>query len=104
LMSLVAVTTVAAFEAVGSIIVIAMLIVPAATALLLTDRLWVMVTLSVVFACASALFGHISALIVPSWFGFDDTSTSGMIAVVSGLFFALTMFVAPRHGLLRKWL
>ena len=103
-MSLVAVTTVAAFEAVGSIIVIAMLIVPAATALLLTDRLWVMVTLSVVFACASALFGHISALIVPSWFGFDDTSTSGMMAVASGLFFALTMFVAPRHGLLRKWL
>ncbi len=103
LMSLVAVTTVAAFEAVGSIIVIAMLIVPPATALLLTDRLWIMVVLSVVFACASALFGHISALVVPSWFGFDDTSTSGMMAVVSGLLFALIMFVAPRHGLLSKW-
>jgi manganese/zinc/iron transport system permease protein len=103
LMSLVAVTTVAAFEAVGSIIVIAMLIVPAATALLLTDRLWVMVALSVVFACASALFGHISALVVPSWFGFDDTSTSGMMAVVSGLLFAFIMLVAPRHGLLCKW-
>lgn len=104
LMSLVAVTTVAAFEVVGSIIVIAMLIVPAATALLLTDRLWVMVALSVVFANAAALFGHLSALIVPSWFGFDDTSTSGTVAVVSGLLFVLIMFVAPRHGLLCKWL
>ena len=103
LMSLVAVTTVAAFEAVGSIIVIAMLIVPPATALLLTDRLWVMVVLSVVFACASALLGHISALVVPNWFGFDGTSTSGMMAVVSGLLFTLIMFVAPRHGLLSKW-
>ena len=104
LMSLVAVTTVAAFEVVGSIIVIAMLIVPAATALLLTDRLWVMVALSVVFACASALLGHISALVVPSWFGFDDTSTSGMMAVVSGLLFALIMLVAPRNGLIAKYL
>ena len=104
LMSLVAVTTVAAFEVVGSIIVIAMLIVPAATALLLTDRLWVMVVLSVVFACASALFGHISALVVPSCFGFDDTSTSGMMALSSGLLFALIMLVAPRHGLIGSYL
>lgn len=110
LMTLVAVTTVAAFEAVGSIIVIAMLIVPPSTAHLLTDRLWLMVVLSVVFAVASALLGHLSALIVPGWFGFVDdstglslsTSTSGMMAVMAGVLFVVTMLGAPRYGLLTK--
>lgn len=102
LMALVAVTTVAAFEAVGSIIVIAMLIVPAATAHLLTDRLWLMILLSTVFAAAAAVLGHISALIVPGWFGFADTSTSGMMAVMAGLFFLVVLFAAPKHGVLVK--
>lgn len=102
LMTLVAVTTVAAFEAVGSIIVIAMLIVPPATAHLLTDRLDRMVLLSVVFAILAAVFGHISALTVPQLFGFSDTSTSGMMAVMAGLLFTLVAFCAPRHGILVK--
>jgi manganese/zinc/iron transport system permease protein len=102
LMTLVAVTTVAAFEAVGSIIVIAMLIVPAATAHLLTDRLWLMVALSVVLAMGSAVLGHLSALIVPGWFGFADTSTSGMMAVMTGLIFVVVMFCAPKYGVLPK--
>jgi len=102
LMTLVAITTVAAFEAVGSIIVIAMLIVPAAAAHLWTDRLWLMVLLSAVLATASAVLGHLSALIVPGWFGFVDTSTSGMMAVMAGLLFALTVLLAPRYGVLFK--
>ncbi len=102
LMTLVAVTTVAAFEAVGSIIVIAMLIVPAATAHLLTDRLWLMVVLSVLLAIVSAFLGHLSALLVPGWFGFTDTSSSGMIAVASGMIFALVLFFAPKYGVLVK--
>jgi len=102
LMTLVAVTTVACFEAVGSIIVIAMLIVPAATAHLLTDRLWVMVVLSVLIAIASAVLGHLSALIVPAWFGFADTSTSGMMAVMAGLIFSTAMFFAPKYGVLPR--
>jgi len=102
LMTLVAVTTVAAFEAVGSIIVIAMLIVPAATAHLLTDRLWLMVVLSALFAVASAVLGHLSALIVPGWFGFADTSTSGMMAVMAGVLFVAVMLGAPRYGVLVK--
>ncbi|NBB80612.1 MAG: iron ABC transporter [Verrucomicrobia bacterium] len=104
LMSLVAMTTVAAFEAVGSIIVIAMLIVPAATAHLLTDRLWLMVLLSAAFAGAAAVLGHISALTVPGWFGFADTSTSGMMAVVVGIFFLVALFAAPKHGVLVRYL
>jgi manganese/zinc/iron transport system permease protein len=102
LMTLVAVTTVACFEAVGSIIVIAMLIVPAATAHLLTDRLWLMVVLSVLIAIASAVLGHLSALIVPGWFGFADTSTSGMMAVMAGLIFSTVMLFAPKYGVLPR--
>jgi manganese/zinc/iron transport system permease protein len=103
-MAMVAVTTVASFEAVGSIIVIAMLIVPPATAYLLTDRLGVMIGLSAVLGVLAAGLGHLGALTVPSWFGFEATTTSGMMAAAAGLLFALAWLFAPRHGLLvRLW-
>jgi manganese/zinc/iron transport system permease protein len=102
LMALVAVTTVASFEAVGSIIVIAMLIVPAATAYLLTDRLGVMLALSAVAGALSAGLGHLGALTVPVWFGFESTTTSGMMAAAAGLLFVLAWLFSPRYGLLLK--
>src|SRR5687768_15759680 len=70
LMTLVAATTVASFEAVGSILVVAMLIVPAAAAHLLTDRLAPMIFVSLIIAAASGVLGHIAAITVPTWFGF----------------------------------
>ncbi len=102
LMAIVAITTVAAFEAVGSIIVIAMLIVPAATAHLLTDRLPAMILLAAVLAALSAIAGHVSALVLPPLLGFTSTSTSGMMAVVAGVIFLVTALFAPRYGILRK--
>ena len=105
LMTLVAMTTVAAFEAVGSIIVIAMLIVPAAAAHLLTDRLGTMILWSVVIAFAAAVLGHLGALLVPGWIGFGSetaTSSAGMMAVMAGILFVLAAFLAPRHGILVK--
>ena len=87
LMTVVAITTVAAFESVGSIIVIAMLIVPPSTAYLLTHRLGVMIVLSLVFALASAVLGHVGALTVPRLFGYDDTRTAGMMSATAGLMF-----------------
>ncbi len=99
LMALVAITAIAAFEAVGSIIVIAMLIVPAATAHLLTDKLGPMVLISALLAALSAVLGHTGALIVPGWFGFESTSTAGMMAVMAGLIFALVFLFAPRYGM-----
>ncbi len=102
LMVFVAVTTVAAFESVGSILVIAMLIVPGAVAHLLTDRLPAMVLVSLLVAAGCALLGHIAALTVPTWWGFPDTSTSGSIAVVLGLVFLVTMFGAPRYGIISR--
>lgn len=102
LMTLVAITTVASFESVGSILVIAMLIVPAATAHLLTDRYGGMLLLSMVIAVLAAGLGHVSAITVPTWFGYADTNTAGMMAVVAGLLFAGAMMAAPRYGILSR--
>jgi len=103
LMTLVALTTVAAFESVGSILVIAMLIVPAAAAHLLTDRLHTMIFASLVIAVLCAVLGHVGAITVPAWFGFTDTNTAGMMATAAGALFGVVMLFAPRHGVLSKW-
>lgn len=104
LMSLTALTTVAAFEAVGPILVIAMLIVPPAGAYLLTDRLSVMILLSLVLAALSALFGHLGAIGLPRLVGLNDsTTTVGMMACASGVMFLLIMLGSPRHGLVFRF-
>lgn len=97
LMTMVAITTVAAFEVVGSILVIAMLIVPPATAYLLTRRLSVMLLLSVIIGALCALTGHIGAVLIPAMFGHSSTSTSGMMAVMAGLFFILAILLSPKR-------
>ncbi len=104
LMTLTAVTAVAAFESVGSVLVVAMLIVPAATAQLLTDRLSGMLIWSVVLALAAAVGGHAAALAVPGWLGWSgrSASTAGMISVVGGVLFLAAWVFAPRYGLLRR--
>ncbi len=107
LMTLVAVTAVASFESVGNILVVAMFVVPAATARLLTDRLGVMVGLSAVLAAAAAVIGHWSAITVPRWFGYTSTTTAGMMAVASGGLLVLAIVIGPRQGVLprlyRRW-
>lgn len=100
LMIFVAGATVAAFEAVGSILVIAMLIVPAATARLLTDRLVSQLLVSVVIAITAALFGYLGAYSVPAWFGKAEVSAAGSIAVVLGGFLAIAALLGPRYGVL----
>jgi manganese/zinc/iron transport system permease protein len=102
LMGIVAVTAVAAFESVGSILVIAMLIVPAACAQLLTDRMGPLLVISSGVAMLSAILGHVSAITVPKLFGFEDTNTAGMMAVVAGCLFTLCVLFAPRKGLLSQ--
>jgi manganese/zinc/iron transport system permease protein len=105
LMALVAVTTVASFEAVGSILVIAMLIVPAATARLLTHRLSVMIVLSLVIAAAGAFFGQLAAVTVPPALNLaDDTTSGGAMVAVTGLLFALAVVFAPQRGVVAQWL
>lgn len=100
LMTMVAVTTVAAFEAVGSIIVIAMLIVPPSTAFLLTRRLPILIAVSLVVAILSAILGQASSHLLPL-VGLPETTSSGMIATTSGFLFLLAWFFGP-EGLIRK--
>lgn len=103
LMVLVGGVAVAAFEAVGSILVIAMFICPAATARLLTDRLGTQVWLSVLIAALTAVAGYVAAAWLPLWLGSEHSlAATGMIAVVSGLFLALAVLLAPRYGILAK--
>ena len=102
LMTLVAMTTVAAFEAVGSILVIAMLVVPPATAFLLAERLESMMILALVFAVLSAVGGHLGAITIPPMFGFPDTNTSGMMAVAAGTLFGVCALISPKKGLMAR--
>lgn len=109
LMAVTAATVVAAFESVGVILTIAMLIVPAASAHLLTDRLPRLIALSLVIAALSAVLGHAMAISLPavvfSRLGFPavrDASTAGMMAVASGLLFAAAVMFGPRHGVVSK--
>ncbi|MEQ8847582.1 metal ABC transporter permease [Botrimarina sp.] len=102
LMTLVAVTAVASFEAVGNILVVAMLVAPPATARLLTHRLGVMVLLSVAIAAASAAAGHVAAVSVPAWFGYRSTTTAGMMALATGAGFTLAMLFAPEQGVVSR--
>lgn len=104
LMVLVAAATVASFEAVGSILVIAMLICPPAAARLLTDRYWVQIAVSAVLAAASGVLGYWGATGLPGLFGHAGVNAAGGIAVASGVLLTAAVFAAPRHGLLPRLL
>lgn len=98
LVVLVAVTAVASFEAVGSILVIAMLIAPPAAARLLTDSLPGQLAWSVLFAIVSALAGYLLAGYGPQWLGFAASlSAAGMMASVSGVILLLACLLGPRR-------
>ncbi|MGK7752830.1 MULTISPECIES: metal ABC transporter permease [unclassified Roseovarius] len=94
-----AIAAVAAFDAVGSIIVIAMFICPPAAARMMTNGLEAQVAWSVLFAVLSAILGYVLAGYGPLWLGFDDAvSAAGMIATVSGVILALAAVFGPyRH-------
>jgi len=102
LMVVVAAATVASFEAVGSILVIAMLICPAATARLLTDRLRTQVILSILIAALTAVVGYFAATALPALWGKDDVSASGSITLVAGGLFTFAMVFAPRYGVFAR--
>lgn len=95
-MSLVSITTVASFDAVGAIMVVAMLITPAAAAYLWTDKLSVMLLLSALFGVVSAVAGYYIA----AWI---DTSISASMAFATGIVFLISFIGSPKHGLIAKY-
>jgi manganese/zinc/iron transport system permease protein len=91
LMAVVSVTAVAAFDAVGPVLVVGFFVVPAAAAFLLTDRLGVMIVL----ACGIGALG--------AWLGVEaaehfEANTAGSVAAVLGLLFAAAFLFAPGRG------
>lgn len=98
-----AVAAVAAFDAVGSILVIAMFICPAATARMLTDRLARQLWISAAVSVIAGVAGYFLAAFAPLWLGTaGSVSAAGMIALVAGALQALAILFAPRYGVLTR--
>jgi manganese/zinc/iron transport system permease protein len=97
LMTLVSVTAVGSFEAVGSVLVVALMIAPPAAAYLLTDRLPLMLLYGVLIGVLSAISGYFLARLL-------DASIAGSMATMTGVFFMLVLLFAPQRGLLARWL
>ncbi len=98
LMTLVALSIVISIQAVGVVLLSAMLITPAAAAWLLTDRLPVMLLLSVLFATAGGVLG-----LNASFMGRNLPTGPFIVVTLSGIF-AGAWCLAPQHGLLQRWL
>ncbi|MEM8653247.1 MAG: metal ABC transporter permease [Pseudomonadota bacterium] len=93
-----AIAAVAAFDAVGSIIVIAMFICPPAAARMMTNRLGHQVAWSVLFAALAAVLGYVLAGYGPLWLGASaSVSAAGMIATVSGVILGLAAVAGPHR-------
>ncbi len=95
LMAIVSLTAVGAFDAVGSILVVALMIAPPATSYLLVDRFPTMVLVSGVIAAIAAVAGYVGAALF-------DVSIAGGMAVACGAAFAAALAGAPRRGLLAQ--
>jgi manganese/zinc/iron transport system permease protein len=97
LVSLTSLTAVGSFDAVGAILVVALMIAPPSAAYLLTERFGYMLALSVVIGMVSAAGGYFFARTL-------DVSISGSMALMAGLLFSVVLLVAPQRGLLAQWL
>ncbi len=95
LMAMVSITTVGAFSAVGSVLVVAFMIVPAAAAYLLTNDLKRMILYAVLIGALAAVSGFVLALLL-------NASVAGAMATMAGVLFALVMLFSPLHGLIPK--
>jgi manganese/zinc/iron transport system permease protein len=92
LMAVVSVTIVGAFDIVGSVLVVALIVIPPATAYLLTDHLKMMLVLSAAAGALSGIGGYWLAYVL-------DASITGAMAVTAGIIFGLAFLFAPQRGL-----
>lgn len=96
LMTIASVTTVGAFDAIGAVLVVAFMIVPAATLYLITTNLKKMMVYAAVLGVICSITGY--------WIAhFLDASISGTIATVLGLVFFITFIFAPKTGYFSQW-
>lgn len=95
LLGLLAMTSVVALQAVGVILVVAMLIIPGATAYLLTDRFGRMLVIAPVLAASAGVVGVYASYYL-------DASTGGMVVLAQGLIFLGVYLFSPRQGMVAK--
>jgi manganese transport system permease protein len=97
LLGVLALTAVVALQVVGVILVVAMLIVPGATAYLLTDRFGRMLVIAPVLSAVSSVLG----IYLSYWL---DAASGGLVVLVQGGVFALAYLFSPRQGVLWRLL
>jgi manganese/iron transport system permease protein len=97
LLFLMALTIVVSLSAVGNILVVAMLVTPAAAARLWTDRLRIMMALSALFGAMAGVIGLLTSY-------HTDWAAGGTIVLIVTAWFGVSLVIAPRHGLLGKLL
>ncbi len=95
LVTTVSISAVTAFEAVGSILVVALVVGPGASAVLITRRLPHLLMAVLAFSASAALLGYLVA-----WW--IDTTIAGSIATVLGAQFVIAFLFAPRNGLIAR--
>lgn len=95
LLGLLALTVVVALQAVGVILVVALLIIPGATAFLLTDRFAYMLILAPTIAIASAVVGIYASY-------YFDTASGGMVVLAMAGSFTLAYLFGPRGGVVSR--
>ena len=97
LLGVLALTAVVALQVVGVVLVVAMLIIPGATAYLLTDRFSRMLILAPAISAVCSVVG----IYVSYW---ADAASGGLVVVTQGAVFALVYLFSPRQGVLgRRW-
>ncbi|GIF62514.1 membrane protein [Asanoa ishikariensis] len=95
LLAILALTAVVALQVVGVILVVAMLIIPGATAYLLTDRFGRMLLIAPTLAATTSVLG----IYLSYWL---DAASGGLVVVVQGALFTAVYLLSPRHGLLGR--
>ncbi len=96
LLGVLALTSVVALQAVGVVLVVAMLIIPGATAYLLTDKFSRMLVIAPVVSAICAITGiYVSYYL--------DTASGGMVVMTQGILFALVYLFSPSQGVIAKW-
>lgn len=97
LLGLLALTAVVALQVVGVILVVAMLIIPGATAYLLTNRFGRMLLIAPILSAGCAVIG----IFLSYWL---DAASGGLVVLVQGAAFTIVYLLSPHHGLLGKQL
>ncbi len=92
IMAFISITAVGAFDVVGSILVVALMIAPGSAALLITERMGRVLIATSLFAVLSAIAGYGASHLL-------EVSIAGSIAVMSGIVFLLTLLFSPSRGL-----